>query len=486
MKSQSTRTETDALGPVSLPMEALYGASTYRALENFGVSGITIPEQFITTLGIIKKACAFANVELGTLDQKSGKLIAEVAQEIADGNLQEHFPLDVFQTGSGTSTNMNINEVIANKCSLLSGKPVGSKKPVHPNDHVNLGQSSNDVMPTALHVSVCLALRDELAPALSLLEQTLNGKADEFRGVIKLGRTHLMDAIPMSLREEFSGFARQTVKARERCLRGIEILAELAIGGTAVGNGRNTDVKFGSVVCRILSEITGLKFKEAENHFEAQASRDDAVEVAGQLAAVAACLTKIANDIRLLGSGPRGGLAELKLPPTQPGSSIMPGKVNPVMSEMLVQVCHYSIGLCQTVTRCGQDGHLQLNATIPLIAYSLLNSIKVMSRATRNFSERCVSGLEVDAGRCRAFAESSIGLATALAPHIGYDKASEVAKKAHQEGKSVKQAALELAFLDETVLDSFIQGWLCDEEEHRLIDESLHGSARRPELRRNC
>jgi fumarate hydratase class II len=440
------------MGGVQIPAEALYGASTQRAVDNFRISDYTLPAGLLTSLGLLKRIAAEVNVELGELNEDLGNLIVKAAQEVADGKLHSHFPLDVFQTGSGTSTNMNVNEVIANCCSQFAGKPLGSKDPVHPNDHVNHGQSSNDVMPSALHISLALAIRDSLLPALKILEDALRRKAVQWQAVIKLGRTHLMDATPITLGQEFSGYARQISKARSRCKRAIEVLSELAIGGTAVGTGINTRPRFAQLVCHKISEVTGLEFREAKNHFEAQSCRDDCVEVAGHLSALAAALTKIANDIRLMGSGPRSGLAELNLPPTQPGSSIMPGKVNPVMSEMLVQSSHYSISLCQTVTRCGQDGQLDLNATIPLIAHSLLTSIHILANSAQTFADRCVSGLEANEGRCQSYAENALGLATALNSYIGYDKAAEIAKTAYKEGKSVKEIALRLQVLDEATL----------------------------------
>ena len=448
----ASRTEYDSMGGVEIPAESLYGASTQRAVENFRVSDYTLPAGLLTSLGLLKRIAAEVNVELDELNEDLGRLIVEAANEVADGRLHAHFPVDVFQTGSGTSTNMNVNEVIANRCSQLAGKALGSQDPVHPNDHVNLGQSSNDVMPSALHVSVALAIRDTLVPALNVLEVALLRKVAQWQEVIKLGRTHLMDATPITLGQEFSGYARQISKARSRCKRAIEILCELAIGGTAVGTGINTHPKFAQLVCRRLSEETGLEFREAENHFEAQSCRDDSVEVAGHLSTLAVALTKIANDIRLLGSGPRAGLGELSLPATQPGSSIMPGKVNPVMSEMLVQSAHYSISLCQTVTRCGQDGQLNLNATIPLIAHCLLTSIKILANGAQTFADRCVSGLEANQERCQSYAENALGLATALNPHIGYDKAAEIAKIAFKEGKSIKEIALRMKVLDEATL----------------------------------
>ncbi|MGH7944585.1 MAG: class II fumarate hydratase, partial [Opitutaceae bacterium] len=339
------RLERDSMGELPVPDDALYGASTQRAVLNFPISGHMLPEGFIRALGLVKLACARANEALGLLAPEKSRLIQQAAREIADGGLLRHFPLDVFQTGSGTSTNMNANEVIANRASQLAGEPIGSRRPVHPNDDVNLGQSSNDVIPATLHVSVAVALHSRLAPALERLAAELDRQSQAFTDVVKIGRTHLMDATPLTLGQEFSGYAAQAAKAVQRVRRAVGLLRELAIGGTAVGTGLNCHPDFAARVCRTLVDETGIEFVEAPNHFEAQGARDDCVEVAGVLATVAASLAKIANDIRLLGSGPRAGLAELKLPATQPGSSIMPGKVNPVMSEMLIQACLYVQGL---------------------------------------------------------------------------------------------------------------------------------------------
>lgn len=432
------------MGEVMLPQDALYGASTQRAVKNFPVSGLRMPPRFIHALGLVKRACAQANVEIGTLEKSIGELIATAATEVAEGKLDEHFPVDVFQTGSGTSTNMNANEVISNRCSQLAGLPLGSKRPVHPNDHANLSQSSNDVIPTTLHLSVALALKQCLAPALETIESALAEKADQWNDIVTIGRTHLMDATPVMLGDVFSGYARQTTKARQRNETSIAALCELAIGGTAVGTGLNANPTFGATVCRILESDTGVPFIEAKNHFEAQSSRDDIVEVAGQLTALATALSKIANDVRLLGTGPRAGFGELQLPATQPGSSIMPGKVNPVMCEMLIQTCHYSIGLLQTVSRCGQDGHLQLNATLPLMAHCMLHAIECMTNATNTFTERCILGLEPRKERCAHYAANALALATALNPFIGYDLASKVAKTAHEDGSSILDALKKL------------------------------------------
>jgi fumarate hydratase, class II len=448
------RTEKDSMGAMPVPQDALYGASTQRAVLNFPISGLPMPDGFIRGLGLVKIACARANEELGKLSADKSRIIQQIGREVAEGKLSAHFPVDVFQTGSGTSTNMNANEVIANRASQLGGEPIGSKKPVHPNDDVNLGQSSNDIIPTALHVSVAVALRENLLPALEHLQAALDAKARAFEPIIKIGRTHLMDATPVTLGQEFSGYAAQVAKAVERTDKAILALRELAVGGTAVGTGINCHPEFAGKVARILCEETGIAFIEARNHFEAQAGRDDAVEVAGLLATIAASLTKIANDIRLLGSGPRSGLGELRLPATQPGSSIMPGKVNPVMSEMLVQVCIYTQGLSQMVVMCGRDGHFELNVTIPLIAYALHESVHVLANGARQFADACVAGLEADEARCRELVDRSLMLVTALNPHIGYDNAAAVAKEALATGKTLKEVVLAKGLMKADALDA--------------------------------
>lgn len=450
------RTERDSFGDMQVPDDALYGASTQRAVLNFPISGHRIPAPVIEALGLIKGAAAAANESLGLLAPEKSRLIQQAAKEVADGTLTNHFPIDVFQTGSATSTNTNANEVIANRASQLAGEPIGSKRPLHPNDDVNLGQSSNDVMPTALHVSVAVSLQQQLIPALAVLAAALEAKAAEFDGVVKIGRTHLMDATPMTMGQEFSGYAAQVRKAIGRVQHGVEVLGELAVGGTAVGTGLNTHPAFAGIVCAQLSRETGIAFREAANHFEAQAARDDCAEVAGVLATVAAGLTKIANDIRLLGSGPRAGLAELRLPATQPGSSIMPGKVNPVMSEMLVQLCLYTQGLTQTVVSGARDGHLELNATIPLMAYALHESIRCLSHGARVFAERCVEGIEVDAERCRQLVAQSLMLVTALNPVLGYDTAASIAKEAYATGRTLREVVLDRGLLDAATLDRLL------------------------------
>ncbi|TVP79262.1 MAG: class II fumarate hydratase [Puniceicoccaceae bacterium] len=447
------RKETDSMGTMEVPDDALFGASTQRAVLNFLVSGHRMPPSFIRCCGLLKMACARANLKLKRLDKDTAEIIEKVALEVYEGQHADHFPVDVFQTGSATSTNMNVNEVIANRCSQLAGQPIGSRIPVHPNDHCNLGQSSNDTMPTVLHVSVALELRDTLKPALKLLEKSLNKEEQAFRGIVKIGRTHMMDATPIRLGQVFSGYAAQIKKAHKRVDRAIACLQELAIGGTAVGTGINGHPEFASLVVESLNEATGLKFREADNHFEAQAARDDCVEVAGLLQAISASLTKLANDIRLLGSGPRCGLGELQLPATQPGSSIMPGKVNPVMSEMLVQACLYANGQCQTVANCGRDGHFELNVTIPLIAYALHESIRVLANGASLFAERCIDGLEVHEAQIEKYLKESLMLVTALNPHIGYDKAAHVAKRAFAEGRTLREIVLEEKLLPAKALD---------------------------------
>lgn len=443
------RKTSDAMGEMMVPDDALWGASTMRAMLNFPISGRPLPEPFIRALGLVKLAAARANEAAGRLAPEKSRVIAELAAEIAAGRHFAQFPVDVFQTGSGTSTNTNANEVIA----ALAARRGDGVPVLHPNDDVNLGQSSNDVMPTALHVSVALALRQDLIPALTALAGALEDKAVEFAPIVKLGRTHLMDATPITLGQEFGGYAAQIRKAAQRVERSVVALAELAIGGTAVGTGLNASPGFGAAVSRELAAETGIPFREADNHFEAQAARDDCVEVAGQLAAVAAALTKLANDIRLLGSGPRAGLAELRLPATQPGSSIMPGKTNPVMSEMVVQVGLYVQGLMQTVIACGREGQLELNATVPLLAHCLHEAVHCLANASRVFAARCIVGLAADAARCEEFVTRSLMRVTALTPHLGYDLAAAVAQEALATGASLRDVVLRRGLLDAATLD---------------------------------
>lgn len=441
------------MGEMTVPADALYGASTQRAVLNFPISGHPLPAAFIRGLGRVKGACAAVNEELGLLPPDKSRLIQQVAAEMAAGRHLEHFPIDVFQTGSATSTNMNANEVIANRASQLAGEAIGSRRPVHPNDDVNLGQSSNDIIPTVLHVSVAIELRDHLRPALVHLASALEVKAASFSSIVKIGRTHLMDATPLTLGQEFSGYAMQVTKAVERTDRAIAALGELAVGGTAVGTGLNCHPAFAAAVSARLSAETGIAFREARNHFEAQGGRDDIVEAAGQLTAIAAGLTKIASDIRLLGSGPRSGLGEIRLPATQPGSSIMPGKVNPVMSEMLIQVCIYTQGLAQTVAICGRDGHFELNVTLPLMAHAMHEAVRCLANGARVFADACVAGIEADEARCRELMERSLMLVTALNPFIGYDQAAAVAKEAFATGRTLREVVLAKGLMDAAALD---------------------------------
>ena len=432
-----TRIERDTMGEVVLPAGALYGAQTQRAVENFPVSGQPLPAEFIRALGLVKLAAARVNRELGLLPPDVADAIEHGARAVADGELDGEFPIDVFQTGSGTSSNMNANEVIAAVASAELGRKI------HPNDEVNLGQSSNDVIPTVLHVSAVVAIERELIPALQYLRDVLRRKAKEFDDVVKIGRTHLMDAVPIRLGQEFSGYARQIELAIERIEVTLPGLRELAIGGTAVGTGLNTHPDFGSRMARELSVLTGSSFREAENHFEAQGSRDAYVFTAGALTALAAALIKIANDVRLLASGPQAGLGELVLPAIQPGSSIMPGKVNPVISEVVIQVGAQVAGNCQAITIGGQWGQLDLNVMLPMMARNMLESVRLLANASRVFVDKALAGLEANREQAESYIEGSISMATALNPLIGYDNAAKIAKKSHATGRTVRELAYE-------------------------------------------
>jgi len=443
MTSNSTRTEKDSMGEMSVPKSALYGASTQRAVLNFPISGYRFTRPFIRALGLIKWAAAQANADLGLLDSHRCALIVQAAEEVVEGKLDEHFPLDIFQTGSGTSTNTNANEVISNRCCQLAGKAIGARDPVHPNDHVNMGQSSNDVIPSAIHVSAAEQLKNCLIPALETLHGELETKAKQFWEIIKIGRTHLMDATPVRLGQEFSGYASQVSYARARARHALSALEELALGGTAVGTGLNRHVEFPGKVMRHLEQRTGIKFREAENHFEAQGGKDAIVEASGQLKTIAVGLFKIANDIRWLGSGPRCGIGEIRLPPTQPGSSIMPGKVNPVMCESMMMVCAQVIGNDTCITWSGANGNFELNVMMPVMAHNLLESIRLLGNACCSFSERCVRGIEANEERCRELVELSMAMVTSLAPKIGYDRAAEIAKESAKTGRTVRELCLE-------------------------------------------
>jgi fumarate hydratase class II len=431
------RTERDTMGEMQVPAAALYGAQTARAIENFPISGQPFPRSFLRALGLIKRHAARTNAELTFLPPPLAAAIEQAAQEVADGTHDTQFPIDIFQTGSGTSTNMNANEVIAARATqILSGQ-----ERVHPNDHVNRGQSSNDVIPTALHVAAVDAIIARLIPALETLQAGLASKSREFHSIIKIGRTHLQDATPIRLGQEFSGYARQVELGIDRLRDVLPRLGELPLGGTAVGTGINTHVEFASRTIARLAQETALPLREAENHFEAQAARDAVVEASGALKVIAVSLLKIANDIRFLGSGPRLGYGELKLPPTQPGSSIMPGKVNPVMAEMLMQVCAQVIGNDAAITVAASFGNFELNVMMPVMARNLLESIELLASGARVFALRCVAGLEADRHRCEQNIERSLALCTPLAPVIGYDKAAEIAKIAYASGKSVREVA---------------------------------------------
>jgi len=443
------------MGEMQVPSDALYGAQTARALENFPVSGLRFPRPFIRALGNIKQASARVNLAAGRLDEALAKPICAAADEAASGKLDDSFALDIFQTGSGTSTNMNANEVIANRAMQLMGKAVGSKA-VHPNDHVNLGQSSNDVIPTAIHVAAADMLVHNLLPALESLHERLTEKSAAFEEVIKIARTHLMDATPITLGQEMSGWARQVKLGVERLESCLPRLSELAIGGTAVGTGLNTSADFGRRMAVALSAAYDIEFREAENHFETQAAQDAAVELSGQLKTVAVSLLKIANDVRLLNAGPRCGLGEISVPAVQPGSSIMPGKVNPVIAESLAQVCVQVMGNDAVISIAGSSGLLDLNVMLPLIAHNLLESETLLANASRMFADKCIAGLIANRQRAAEQIEWSMSMVTALAPEIGYDRAAEIAKQAINEGKTVRQICMEGKVLPKEDLDALL------------------------------
>ena len=452
---QPMRTERDSMGEVQVPKDAYYGAQTMRAVHNFPISDLRFPRRFISALGQIKQAAAYVNMELGLLDQRIGDAIVHAAQEVIDGKLDDQFVLDIFQTGSGTSTNMNANEVISNRAIELLGGVLGSKKPVHPNDHVNMGQSSNDVIPTAIHLAVFVAIREDLISSLRLLEQALWQKADEFMPVVKTGRTHLQDATPIRLGQEFFGYTGQVERAIRRLSHAQEELSEVALGGTAVGTGINTHKEFAARVCTRLSEMNDVTVRETDNHFQAQSAMDASVEVSGVLKTVAISLLKIANDIRLMGCGPRAGLGELMLPDVQPGSSIMPGKVNPVIAESLIMVCAQVIGNDGAIAQGGEWGFFELNTMMPLIVYNLLQSISLLAASARNFTEQCVVGLRAtDKGP--EMVERGLAICTALAPRIGYDAAAEVSKIAYKTGHTIREVAREKTTLSDGELDELL------------------------------
>jgi fumarate hydratase class II len=447
-----TRIEKDSMGPMEVPSEALYGATTQRAVLNFPVSGYRLSRPWIRALGLVKWAAAQANRDLGKLDQERANFIIQAAEEVIDGKLDEHFPIDIFQTGSGTSSNMNANEVIANRASQLAGKPIGSKNPVHPNDHVNMGQSSNDVIPTAIHIGVAESIRNDLMPALERLHEALEAKTQEFWEVIKIGRTHLMDATPVRLGQEFSGYAKQVEHGKLRAGNAIAAIEELALGGTAVGTGLNCHPEFAGRAMGYLWNRTGVAFREARNHFEAQGAKDGLVEASAQLRTISVSLFKMANDLRWLSSGPRCGIGEIQLPATQPGSSIMPGKVNPVICESVMQVCAQVFGNDTAVYWAGANGNLELNVMMPVMAHNVLESTRLLTNVIRIFRDKCVGGIVANSARCGELVEFSMAMVTSLAPIIGYDRAAEIAKESAKTGKTVRTICMERHILPEAEL----------------------------------
>jgi len=459
MASKGFRTESDSMGEMTVPSHVYYGAQTARAIENFPISGIRKHSLLIQAMGMIKQSAAESNMELGLLSKKLGRAIVKAAQEVIDGKLDDHFVLDVFQTGSGTSTNMNTNEVIANRANEILGLKKGVKSGVHPNDHVNMGQSSNDVYPTAIHVSAILAIDQYLLPSLKNLHRSLVSKARQFDKIVKIGRTHLQDATPVRLGQEFGGYASMIEHGIKRVQYAKGELSELAIGGTAVGTGINTHPRFAKLVTRRLSKMTKAKLREADNHFEAQGAKDAVVEASGSLKTLAVSLMKIANDIRWLGSGPRCGIGEILIPPVQPGSSIMPGKVNPVIPEAVCQVAAQVMGNDLTITIGGQFGNFELNVMMPVKGHNLLQSIELLARASEVFADKCIKGIKADKKRCEEMIEKSLAMCTSLAPVIGYDNAAKIAKEAYERGKTVREVALEKKVLPAAKLNELLDPW---------------------------
>ncbi len=450
------RIERDSMGEVQVPDDALYGASTQRAVDNFPISDLRFSRRMIWALGLIKGSAARVSGPAGHVSAETAKAISSAADEVRDGMLDDQFVLDIFQTGSGTSSNTNANEVIANRATQLMGGTFTEEKLAHPNDHVNFGQSSNDVIPTAIHVAAVAAIREDLVPALTNLEAALAAKAQEFDDVVKSGRTHLMDATPVTLGQEFNGYATQIRKGRERVERVLPELEELALGGTAVGTGLNAPDGFPAAVIADMAAVTGYPFREADDHLEAQAMKDATVSASGALKTVAQSMFKIANDLRWLSSGPRTGIAEIQLPSLQPGSSIMPGKVNPVMSEMVMQVAAQVIGNDSAITWGGANGNFELNVMMPLIAHNLLESISLLANAADTFRERCVDGIVANVDRARELAEANIIVVTALNPHIGYDNGAIAAKEAFASGRNVRDIVVEKGWLDAAQVDELL------------------------------
>lgn len=451
------RTESDSFGELKVPFDKYWGAQTQRSLINFPIGQETQPLSIIKAFGIIKHACAQANMEFDLLDDEIGKAICEAAEKVISGSLDDNFPLVVWQTGSGTQSNMNANEVIANLAIKSLGGEIGSKKPVHPNDHVNMSQSSNDTFPTAMHVATALLVNKKLLPALDLIQQTLKEKCNEFEGIIKIGRTHTQDATPLTLTQEFSGYLRQVELSETRVRKALENIYELAQGGTAVGTGLNTVEGWDKEVARNIAKLTSLPFVSAENKFEALANHDAMVGMSSALRSTAVSLFKIANDIRFLASGPRSGLGELLLPENEPGSSIMPGKVNPTQTEALTMVCAQVMGNDAGVGFAGSQGHFELNVFKPMIAYNVIQSIQLLSDSINSFVERCVVGIKANEVRINFLMQESLMLVTALSPVIGYDKSTKVAKLAHSKGSTLKEAALELGYVTTEEFDRIVK-----------------------------
>ena len=453
----ATRTDTDSFGPLEVPADKYWGAQTQRSIMNFPIGWEKQPVAIVRALGVIKQACAEANSARGAMADDIGKAIQDAAAEVVAGKFDDNFPLVVWQTGSGTQSNMNANEVIANRAIEILGGVIGSKDPVHPNDHCNMAQSSNDTFPTAMHIATAMTARDVLLPGLKKLHQTLDGKAKAWEEIIKIGRTHTMDATPLTLGQEFSGYAHQLAKSIERVEAALGDIYELAQGGTAVGTGLNSPKGWGETVAANMARITGLPFVTAPNKFEALAAHDAMVAMSGALKTVAASLFKIANDIRLLGSGPRCGLAELKLPENEPGSAIMPGKVNPTQCEAMTQVCAHVIGNDAAVGFAGSQGHFELNVYKPMMAYNVLQSMQLLGDAAVAFTDNCVAGIEPDEDRITQLMRESLMLVTALAPEIGYDNATTVAKTAHKNRTTLKEEAIKLGFVDEATFDRVVR-----------------------------
>ena len=454
--TNNTRTEKDTMGDLQVPVDAYWGAQTQRSIQNFKIGNERMPEALIRALGIQKKAAALANKELGELEAKIADAIIKAADEVIDGTLSDHFPLVVWQTGSGTQSNMNTNEVISNRAIEMLGGERGSKDPVHPNDHCNRGQSSNDTFPTAMHIAAVERISHDLLPSLDHMRAELAKKVEAFKDIVKIGRTHLQDATPLTLGQEFSGYLTQIEYGIERVKSSLPRLSQLAQGGTAVGTGINSKAGFAELFAKKVSEITDLKFTTAPNKFEALAAHDAIVEASGHLNTLACSLMKIANDIRLLGSGPRCGIGELLLPANEPGSSIMPGKVNPTQCEALTMVCAHVMGNHTAISVSGSNGHFELNVFKPVMIYNLLQSIQLLADGMRSFTDNCLVGIEINKDRIETLLNESLMLVTALNPHIGYDKAAKIAKNAHEKGLSLKQSALELELLTEEEFHKYV------------------------------